>query len=60
MTTTTDTINRGDNMIISRNYAQRLIRDGRATVEGSIIDNGTRCVTITRHDIQRTDHYEEA
>lgn len=50
-------------MIISRNYALRLVRQGRATIEGttehpSII--GIRLCILTRHDIHRVDHCPEA
>lgn len=52
-----------DRMIISRNYALRLVRQGRATIEGttehpSII--GIRLCILTRHDIHRVDHCPEA
>jgi hypothetical protein len=44
-------------MIISRGHARRLVRQGRATLDGSTIDNDQRYQIVTRHDLQRTDHY---
>lgn len=45
-------------MIISRGYANKLVRDGKATKNGSTHDNGKRYQIVERHDIQRVDHYE--
>ena len=44
-------------MIISKAYATRLIKQGKATAEGTVVSDGWRCMALTRHDIQRTDHY---
>ncbi len=51
-------------MIISRQHALRLIASGKATIDGLYrpahpCDVGLRhhYVTVTRHDIQRVDHY---
>jgi hypothetical protein len=54
-------------MIISKKYAQKLVREGKATIEGRTTDQprwedrhtGKTYVIVTRHDKQRTDHYEE-
>ena len=46
-------------MIISRQYADRLIRQGKAKAEGTTTtDDGERMLILTRYDIQRTDHTE--
>jgi hypothetical protein len=47
-------------MIISKAYAQRLIKAGKATaVKGdTCTDNGKRYQIVTRLDLQRDDHYE--
>ena len=45
-------------MIITRRYAQQLIRKDKAKEETTVVDNGRRYVAITRYDIGRTDHYE--
>jgi len=47
-------------MIISKKYALKLIKDGKATADsGRTCDNGKMYVIITRYDLQRTDHYED-
>jgi len=53
-------------MIITKKYAQRLVREGKATEEGRTTDQarwaerdmGKTYRIVTRHDLQRTDHYE--
>lgn len=45
-------------MIISRKYAQKLIRDGKARVTGIVHDNGKQYAILTRYDKQSTDHYQ--
>ena len=44
-------------MIIAKRTAQRLIAVGKATIEGRVYDNDQTYAIITRHDVQRTDHY---
>ena len=44
-------------MIITRNYANRLVRQGKATKDGSCIQDGQRYQIVVRHDLQRVDHY---
>ena len=55
-----------DDMIITRKYALHLVRLGKATVEtdddGNIVhtrgtDNNKPYAIVTRHDVQRVDHY---
>lgn len=55
------TINKEAGMIISKNYAQRLIAAGKAKIETGVIDSDgqVRYIAITRYDVQRTDHYED-
>ena len=48
---------------ISRKYALRLIRDGRATIDGATYEPDSRTgvrdmVIVIRHDLQSVDHYE--
>ena len=43
-------------MIITRKYAQKLIRQGNATLTGAVRSNGLRYDVITRWDYQRIDH----
>ena len=49
-------------MIITRKHAQRLAREGKATLETidgetvTTVDNGRRYQIVTRHDKQRVDH----
>ena len=47
-------------MIISKAYAQKLIKVGKATaIEGdTCTDNGRQYQIVTRLDVQRVDHYE--
>ncbi len=44
-------------MIISRSYANKLVREGKATLDGGCWDNGQRYQIVIRHDIQRVDHF---
>ena len=44
-------------MIITRNYAKRLVRQGKATEDGATNHNGQRYQIVTRHYLQRVDHY---
>ena len=54
-------------MIITKKYAQQLVRDGKAKIEGQTTDQarwqdrdmGKTYTIVTRYDLQRTDHYEE-
>ena len=52
-------------MIISKRYAQKLVREGKATIEGRTTTGnywgdsiGTIYTIVIRHDLQRTDHYK--
>ena len=54
-------------MIITKKYAQRLVREGKAILEdGRTTDQsrwqdrymGKTYQIVTRYDLQRTDHYE--
>jgi len=44
-------------MIITRTYAQRLIKQGKATKTTTVNDNGQTLQAIDRYDLQRVDHY---
>ena len=46
-------------MIITKEYAKRLIRQGKATKSSTLKTDGRGFVyiAITRHDKQRVDHY---
>ena len=47
-------------MIISKKYAQKLVREGKATIENCAttgVEEGRKAVLVTRHDVQRMDHY---
>lgn len=49
-------------MVISKQYAKRLVREGKATEQGTTWSGskkgeGTEYVVVIRHDLQRTDHY---
>ncbi len=55
-------------MIISKAYAQRLVREGKAKIEDTRTTDqprwedramGKTYRVVTRYDVQRTDHYEE-
>ena len=45
-------------MIITLNYARRLVRAGKATIVATCSDDGREYIVINRHDMQRTDHAE--
>jgi len=45
-------------VIISKEYAKRLIKAGKAAALCPVTDNGRRYIAIDRYDLQRTDHYE--
>jgi hypothetical protein len=44
-------------MIITRGYANRLVRLGKATLDGGTRHNRQRYQIVVRHDLQRVDHY---
>ena len=44
-------------MIITMDYARRLIRRGDARIVTLVLDNGRYYVAIDRLDCQRVDHY---
>jgi hypothetical protein len=44
-------------MIISRGYANKLVREGKATKDGATYEGKQRYQIVIRHDIQRVDHY---
>ena len=54
-------------MIITKKYAQKLVKGGKAKIEGRTTDQarwqdrdmGKTYAIVTRYDLQRTDHYEE-
>ena len=48
-------------MIVTKKYAKALIKSGRATVATPLRSDssGDVYVAITRHDVQRTDHYKD-
>ena len=57
----------GREMIITKKYAKRLVREGKAKLEdGQVTDQarwqerymGKVYQIVTRYDLQRTDHYE--
>jgi hypothetical protein len=43
-------------MIISLKYADKLIKQGRAVVIGTTLDNGREYLVISRADDRRVDH----
>lgn len=45
------------NMIITKQTAQRLIRNGKASGSGLVYDDGKTYMALIRHDQQRVDHY---
>lgn len=47
-------------MIITRKYANSLVRDGLARIEGTVTEQFMyeTYVVLTRFDIERTDHYK--
>lgn len=46
-------------MTIPRHYAERLARQGRATIESLIVTDalGRRYQMVTRHDVGRVDNF---
>lgn len=44
-------------MIITRGHANRLVRLGKATKDGSTRHDDQRFQIVIRHDIHRVDHY---
>ncbi len=44
-------------MIISRGYANKLVREGKATKDGATYVDKQRYQIVVRHDLQRVDHY---
>ena len=50
-------------MILSRDYLQKLVRQGKASYCGGtahksqVHDQGYIYIAVDRHDLQRTDHY---
>lgn len=44
-------------MIITRSYANKLVRAGKAVLDGATTTNGQRYQIVDRLDIQRVDHY---
>lgn len=54
-------------MIISKKYAKKMIKEGRAQEDGRTTDqpnweqryNGKTYVVVQRFDFQRTDHYDD-
>jgi hypothetical protein len=44
-------------MIITRGYANKLCREGKAMKDGATYDNDQRYQIVIRHDMQRVDHY---
>ena len=44
-------------MIISKEYALKLVRIGKAKLEGKCFDNGNTYMIVTRYDLQRVDHF---
>lgn len=48
-------------MTITKAHAQRLAQQGKATIEDccTVDGDGRRWRIVTRHDVQRVDHYRE-
>ena len=44
-------------MIISRSYANKLVKAGKATLDGATYHDGARWQIVVRHDLRRVDHY---
>jgi hypothetical protein len=44
-------------MILNQKTGRKLVADGRAKFEGTMINDDKRYAIITRYDPQRTDHY---
>lgn len=45
-------------MIITKKYAKKLIREGKAEEVCVVWHDGERYMTVTRYDVQRDDHYK--
>lgn len=45
-------------MIITEKYAKKLIREGKAIIEGIMHHDQVAYAILTRHDIRRTDHFK--
>ena len=53
-------------MIITKKYARKLVKAGKAKIDGRTTDQptweqrygGKTYVVVQRYDLQRTDHYE--
>ena len=43
-------------MILTLEYARRLIKSGKATIVAIVTHDGVEYYVINRHDLQRTDH----
>jgi len=43
-------------MIISKKYADKLIKNGKANIIGKTYNNGKTYLILNRYDLQRTDH----
>ena len=44
-------------MIITKKYAMRLVRLGKAQIVGSVIWGGISFTILNRYDLGRTDHF---
>ncbi len=45
-------------MIITKTYAKKLVKAGKARIEGYLTElDGEQYMIVTRFDLQRTDHY---
>jgi len=45
-------------MIITKQYAKRLIRQNKAKEVGTVTQDGKIYMAIDRYDLHRTDHFE--
>lgn len=45
-------------MIISREWAKKLIREGKAAIGGHVGEGTSEYTVIDRYDLNRTDHVE--
>jgi len=46
-------------MIISKKYALKLIKEGKAEITTTVTEGDIVYCSINRYDLQRTDHFEE-
>ena len=44
-------------MIITEKHAMKLVREGKAIIEGIVIHDQDTLAILTRYDKQRTDHF---